>query len=181
MFWTELRGPWVVCICSLYVLVRMLQSQKQQQQELGIWSARRRDWCHLHHVPPPTHEELSNAADTSHTWRYTQLSSSPVDTLISTNGIWKSYCFFSFGKTCMRKGFIAERSFHFAFRKEMSLFLCEAQSEGPQGADFQLPSNSYTFTLALTPAPPDHIRQWATCLIISIGSSESHSTQTFKA
>lgn len=31
-------------------------------------------------------------------------------------------------------------------------FLCESQSEGPQGADFQLPSNSYTFTLALTPA-----------------------------
>lgn len=45
------------------------------------------------------------------------------------------------------------------FRKETSLFLRESQSEGPQGADFQLPSNSYTFTLALTPAPPDHIRQ----------------------
>lgn len=52
------------------------------------------------------------------------------------------------------------------------VFLCESQSEGPQGADIQLPSNFYTFMLALSPASPEHVRQGAPCFIISTGSSE---------
>jgi len=71
---------------------------------------------------------------------------------MSSKGIWKSSCFF-FGITCSEGGLQVQEGGSILLSEGRHLFfLCESQSEGPQGADFQLPSNSYTFTLAPTPA-----------------------------
>lgn len=79
-------------------------------------------------------------------------SSSPADTLIS-NTVFGSQAAASLEEPGVSKVFRCRKEGPFAFRGETSLFfLCESQSEGPQGADFQVPSNSYTSTLALTPA-----------------------------
>lgn len=131
----------------------MLWFRTEQQQEVEIWRARRGYWCHLHPAPP------------SHSWgtvscsrciphkRCTQPSSSPLDTLMSSKGIWKSSCFF-FGITCSEEGLQVQEGGSILLSEGRHLFfLCESQSEGPQGAVISnfLPTPTPSHWLLLLP------------------------------
>lgn len=92
----------------------MLLFLTQLQQEFGKWNARRY-WCYLHHAPFLTHAELFSVADAFHMWIRTQLSSSPLDMLISFDVmllllLWNNL---QWGRASW-----AERRFHFAKEKK---------------------------------------------------------------
>lgn len=102
--------------------------------------------------PLLTREELLNATDASHT-RDALSHPHLLQTLLFLGVVFGSQNASSLEKPVVRKVFRCRKQAPFCFQRgDSSFFLCESQSEGPQGADFQLPSNSYTFTLALTPA-----------------------------
>lgn len=102
-FWKDCRQ--FVFVSGL-ILMRTLWFQTQQWQELGNWNASRRYW----YIPLPS---LIKNCLVQQTWstheKHTQLSSSPLDTPISFDDIWKWYFFFSLGITCYEEGLMCRK------------------------------------------------------------------------
>lgn len=144
------KGLWVVCICSLYGPGEDAAASHTAAAGMGIWvlggGAGVLSFVHLLSL-------TKNCLSSRHV-PHVQVRSSSLNTLISLDGMWRSCFFLSFGITCSEEGLHVQEggSILLAVRRHL-FFLCDSQSEGPQGADFQLPSNSCTFTPALLLPP----------------------------